>query len=1031
MKKMVFILMAAVWLTFTGCGGSGIDKGEGEAAKTTDRGAYAVRIVPEKTLFTETDRSAGCEVVLTDEKGNTVHRKVTWRSSHPDVVDVDADGNFHVKGQVGSSQIVVTTEDSVSRSIIVLVTRPAPGVVLVDDGDVEGAVVLTDVNATYGVGTRYMFRWKHAAVPSPGTLMLGTGTQPIAGKVIDAKASGGVVEVELEVVPVDELFEALEMDERVDSETMEPIWNESVVRDYEIEREDEAFRLRPKEVGRVLEPKYGTSVNRRSFGFGGSNFGYKFALGIFECEASAATTPVRVSVPQFSISHPMRVDVAFSLQNHDFKFVLHNDYEARLDLDLDVVASWTGGLECTKDLVTFPIPVTGAASWFFGFYVPLGIGFGMSGELEVANLKYHLQSRASVKMEAGIDCESGQCENVTDVDGNDSEVTGRWDVPTGDFSQNFRLKPKVEGFGYAKMQMGIDPRIVHMAPGLQTARILQLDLVQISGGLSGEGDFATRRGQLFNDDYASEYGLYSFFTWKTGNSVDNLLSSLLHVRNGSLSLEKKYELAKSPRVRSFTADRYAYDALTTVTFEIELDPDTVELGWLGYNIDKLNVYRRVELPDGSESIEKIFTIEPAGEETSFRHEWLALDEGVTEDNIFVMVESKYVPPFGEFGELELASCHVNETYGRKVVCSNGVSHEWVFDNGERLKEYTVVRNGVEEKYTYTYEDINGSPLHYYRKIFRNGSQFGIEEFDESIPVRKEPYFDSLMIHDMSVKKNLFMEKLVDGTNNGSYMFYGLYIPLHQNPLYTVDPETHVLGKPVSLRLKPYLLKRDIAEQGISERIEYGGSTVGYYMNWNDGSFILNVNYDTNDNPVYAEITTRDSVTLQGFHNYRYGSEGRLLSVASSWNGISSELFTEIEYDATRIAKIENSLYQDGKRAFKETAKYHYNVYGDIAQIKYTYESVGGVVVERTKEYTNEYDYQNRLIHRTSRLSDDYTINRLENRCEEEEWYTYVSTTGQVRKWRIINRGVDTSKDTCGPHDAPVIDLTCEIFDDRW
>jgi hypothetical protein len=87
--------------------------------------------------------------------------------------------------------------------------QPAAGALTVSDAQVVGAPQALDANASRGLGFQYRTTLSGVGLPAPGSLMVGTGAQPIAGKVVAAQANAAApanTDVVLELVPLHELF---------------------------------------------------------------------------------------------------------------------------------------------------------------------------------------------------------------------------------------------------------------------------------------------------------------------------------------------------------------------------------------------------------------------------------------------------------------------------------------------------------------------------------------------------------------------------------------------------------------------------------------------------------------------------------------------------------------------------------------------------------------------------------------------------------------------------------------------------------
>ena len=126
-------------------------------------------------LLTGIGQSRRLVARATDERGAPVSAAVTWSSSAPNDVGVDATGLIEARA-IGSAMIFAESGGIRSAPVFVVVAEPRPGALLVRDAQVLAVVPPTGLAASEvpGVGTRYDVRLTGVATPSTGTVVLAT-----------------------------------------------------------------------------------------------------------------------------------------------------------------------------------------------------------------------------------------------------------------------------------------------------------------------------------------------------------------------------------------------------------------------------------------------------------------------------------------------------------------------------------------------------------------------------------------------------------------------------------------------------------------------------------------------------------------------------------------------------------------------------------------------------------------------------------------------------------------------------------------
>ena len=182
----------------TACGGGG-------STTTAPAPVVATVEIEEKgALLQQAGETRQLSAVARDAQGNALDVPIAWSSGKAAVIAVDAAGKLTASSAAGSSQIVASAQGVRSAPVLAVVTQPAAGSVLVSDAQVLGEPVETDPNAAPSMANTYRVTLS-GDVPAPalGTLLVGTGSKAVAGRVVAVDASvAGQTTFTLGLVPL-------------------------------------------------------------------------------------------------------------------------------------------------------------------------------------------------------------------------------------------------------------------------------------------------------------------------------------------------------------------------------------------------------------------------------------------------------------------------------------------------------------------------------------------------------------------------------------------------------------------------------------------------------------------------------------------------------------------------------------------------------------------------------------------------------------------------------------------------------------
>lgn len=566
--------------------------------------AARVEIVQTGLLFTATGQTRALSARVLAADGSVLALPVTWSSSDAADIAVNADGLAKAESSSGSSQIVASAGAIRSAPLLAVVTRVATGTVLVSDEQIVGGVVETNPAAEPSLDNTYTVVVSGIAAPAVGTLVVGTGSAPVAGRVVATREVAGGIEVTLKIASVPELFPGLEINQRFDLTQQAAIIPEGVSASYTVQREGNQYTFTPR-ADTVTTAKSGAGPEGSRQLFQGCE-GTVNGVGLGD---GAAPPFVFEPQPVFSVSIAPALDVLYTEARGLERFVVTAEPVIAIDGTVKATAAFEGKIACKAELLIFTIPAGGALSVVISGLVPVGVGFELAGKITVAQLKLGLNSRTSAKAALGLDCQ-GPCSLVNEFTDFVSTHTPTVDVPGLD---DFRVKPELTAFGY-----------VEAAIGNRFFRSLQFKAFEIKAGPKLEGEFAPPATQIAATDFKSSYKLSLVINAGFGDDIEKVLNILGVVKVGDEVLELATELGVSP-TGVLTVDRDSFVTGDTAKFELKLDPATIT--FLGLQ----NVGEIVLMRKNASGLREAARVAATSGQTTFNFTFIAPDAGLTSE----------------------------------------------------------------------------------------------------------------------------------------------------------------------------------------------------------------------------------------------------------------------------------------------------------------------------------------------------------------------------------------------------------------
>ncbi len=500
-------------------------------------------------LFTQAEQTRQLSARVLDADGAVLSRAVNWTASDPLDIAVDATGLARAVSGSGSSQIVAEVDGVRSAPLLAVVTAVAPGTVLVDDAQVLRGPVETVPDAAPLFENTYTVILS-GPPPALDSLLVGTGSVPVAGRVVNTEVVADGVLVTLTLVPVSTLFPSLEINQVIDLSDVPVEIPPAIAEDFGVVREGDRliFTSRPEPEPAALAAKAAVPVGTR--------------VVQNNCEVESPTftgenPPITFAKPLvFDIAIKPSVDLLFTSSRGFERLVVNAEPTFNLAAEPKLVLALDGKISCKFELFLIPIPVGGPVALVLGGVIPVGVGAELAGKLTVADASVAVKTTVRNTIAAGLDCASGcglvQSFGEFDVS---SEVT-----VNAPGLEDQRFEPAFELFGYAEA-----------AIGNRFLKSLRFTAVEAKAGAKLSGNFALKIAQILAKDYRSSYDLKLAAGIKPGKDITSALKLLGHSALGEDGLSIDTTLATSP-AGSLTADRASFRPGDDLNFTVSLDP---------------------------------------------------------------------------------------------------------------------------------------------------------------------------------------------------------------------------------------------------------------------------------------------------------------------------------------------------------------------------------------------------------------------------------------------------------------------------
>lgn len=560
-----------------------------------------VVIEPGAVLLSEANqvRALAARVYAADGS-NITGRTVSWSSSAPANLSISQSGELRAEVSNGSTQITATVDGVRSRPILALVAQLAAGAVVVQDSEVSGDVRETETNGPPGTAGNSLEFTLTGGVPPPalGTVIVGSGEKPVAGRVVEVVTAGGQTVVRFVPGSMSDVFPEFVIDEEFQLGPDDMEVNPDLAANYDIVREGSRIEFRPK-ASALAEGASAWSGKTQWLPSRATVVGTAAVPPFGECELDGPSldrVPLSLSLPPaFSFDYAPRVEIVRGSSNGVDRWLVTGPAEFSVEAGLGIEIAFEGSVTCKAELVTLSVPIGGPISVFIGGVIPVGVGFKLSGEVTVAQLEAKTKLGSKANLVLGLQCpEAEPCSIVRELTDSEFQLEPELTLPGGSTGvDQLRLALGAQFFGYAEVQFGS-----------RLFRRLRLGALDAKAGAGLEGEFAPRFTQVSDTSFKANYGGKGFVAVEAGTELGQLAERLGLEEISFLELNLEYPFAASPtgNVRTDRADLLIGE---DVSFEVRFDQPTLEfVPAVGpFNLREVVLVRRV--PGGVEEIARL------------------------------------------------------------------------------------------------------------------------------------------------------------------------------------------------------------------------------------------------------------------------------------------------------------------------------------------------------------------------------------------------------------------------------------------
>lgn len=538
------------------------------APTPTPASVARVEIVQTGLLFTAAGQSRQLDARVFDARGATIDVPVRWFSSDALDISVSAVGLATARSGNGSTQIVAEAGGVRSPPLLAVVTVVPAGTILVDDARILRGPAETVPGAVPSFDNTYTVILAGDEAPPLDRLLVGTGSQPVAGRIVNTEIVAEGVLVTLALVPAPELFPQLEINQLLDLGDVPVEIPPQIAADFAVTRDGNRLIFTSRDDASANAAKVAVPQGTRVV----QNY----------CEVESPTfsgesPPIKFDKPLvFDLEIRPSLDVLYTSSRGLERFVVNAQPTFRLEAEPKLVVALEGKIACKIELFLIPVPVGGPIALIIGGVVPVGVGAELAGKLTVADAAIGVKTTVGNTLAAGLVCSFGDCDVLTEF--GEFSVTSdvKYNAPGLD---DLRFEPAFELFGYAEA-----------AIGNRFLKSVRFTALEAKAGAKLSGNFALQISQMLATDYKSSYNLKIAAGIKPGKDISAALKMLGLNDLGEDGLSIGTEIANSP-TGTLVADRGRFEPGDDLNLTVTLDADKSRfLGF--YNVKEVLIVDR-------------------------------------------------------------------------------------------------------------------------------------------------------------------------------------------------------------------------------------------------------------------------------------------------------------------------------------------------------------------------------------------------------------------------------------------------------
>ncbi len=619
------IVVLVAFVVLAACGGDGGGAGGSSAVPAE---VARLEVTPAAVMLTGPGQTRALTVrAFGADGGELPLPALVFSSSRLGEVSVSGDGTVGAVAAVGSSLITVSAGAVSATPVLVTIAEPAPGAITVTDEQVVSQPQPVDAAASPGPEFRYRVSLTGVGTPAAGTPIIGLGQQPVGGLVVSATANGAQTDLVLEVGSLTALFKNLQID----------------------------LSFTPQQTLGFMQAAANASRELAA--------GRERAAGLLDkdvCEFDVSGVPFTGDL-SLKIDPSVAVDVSVDLKDSILQRLL---IQAAGTLDgagkatLGVGAALNGSLTCKGPRRIIPVPIAGVLGFFIGpvFPIEARLKLGLTLNENLFNLGAEVKQRAEFVM--GLSYTAADGPKVIDtLTLHEPTVKTTMDTPF------FETTPRLRASAF-----------IGLGTGLSLGNILvALDVLDLSAGPEIEAKFGFPFDAAQDPIYKTGYEFKAKVTLGPGKQFKDGLKRLFGsdsvLSTGAKLVEKSF--AKSPQGANLVADKEQFQAGQTVNFVIKLDPATVDLPVLGFNVRELQL-RRVDPATSTAAV--VGSVNGVPGQTEYKLAWLADSAGQVVDkvtgkaNFHVFVVDEMLPLITGLAPFEVGAVAATPEVPQSVAC---------------------------------------------------------------------------------------------------------------------------------------------------------------------------------------------------------------------------------------------------------------------------------------------------------------------------------------------------------------------------